>query len=99
MMVTDEHHVKQVKYVLKGTCSTSCTAIATEVGISPASVYSILTNSLGKRKICAKWIPHVLNDDQRAMCVLLANTHLQHWRNEGNAFLNRILTVDKLWMH
>jgi hypothetical protein len=47
-------------------------AIATEVGNSPASVYSILTNSLGKQKVCAKWIPHMPNDDQRTMCVLLA---------------------------
>jgi hypothetical protein len=73
--------------------SISCTAIAAEVGISPASVYCILTNSLGKRKVCAKWIPHMLNNDRRAMHVLLANTHLQRWRNEGNAFLDRILTV------
>jgi hypothetical protein len=92
-------HVTQVKFVLEGTRSTSCTAMATEVGISPASVYHILTNSLGKRKVCAKWIPHVLNDDQRAMRVLLANTRLQRWRNECNAFLDRILTVDESWMH
>jgi transposase len=56
---TDECHVKQLKFVLEGTRSISCTAIATEVGISPASVYCILTNSLGERKVCAKWIPHV----------------------------------------
>jgi hypothetical protein len=43
--------------------SISCTAIATEVRI---------------RKFCAKRIPHVLNDDQRAMHALLATIHLQH---------------------
>jgi hypothetical protein len=74
-------------------------AIATEVGISPASVYRILGKSLGKRKVCGNWIPHVLNDDQRAMRALLTSTHLQHWRNEGNAFLDRIIMVDKSWMH
>jgi hypothetical protein len=68
---TDERHVKQVKSVLERTRSSSCTAIATEVGISPASVYHILTNGLGKRKVCAQWILLVLNDDQRAMRVLL----------------------------
>jgi hypothetical protein len=83
MTATDERHMKQVKSVLEGTRRISCTAIATEVRISPASVYCILTNRLGKRKVCAKWIPHVLNDDKRAMRVLLANTHLQLWRNEG----------------
>jgi hypothetical protein len=70
-----------------------------EVGISPASVYRILTNSLGKRKVCAKSIPHMLNDNQRAMCVLLVTTHLQRWRNEGSAFLDCILMVDKSWIH
>jgi hypothetical protein len=57
----DERHVKQVKSVLESVHNISCMAIATEVRISPASVYHILTNSLGKRKVCAKWIPHVLN--------------------------------------
>jgi hypothetical protein len=47
----------------------------------------ILINGLGKQKVCARWIPHVLNDDQRAVHVLLATTHLQHWRNEDSAFL------------
>ena len=81
----DEHHVEQVKSVLECTYSISCIAIAAEV--SPASVYLILINSLRKQKVYAKWIPHVLKDDQRAMHVLLAITHLQHWRNEDNTFL------------
>ena len=45
--VMDEQ-VEQVKSVLEYTCNISCKAIATEVRISPASVYCILTNSLGK---------------------------------------------------
>jgi hypothetical protein len=96
---SNELHMNQVKFVIKGLHSISSTTIATDVGISPASVYRILSNSLGKRKVCAKWIPHVLNDDQRTMRVPLANTHLQRWRNEGNAFLDCILTVDESWMH
>ena len=74
-------------------------AFAIEVGISPASVYCILTNSLGRWKFCTKWVPHMLNSDQITMHVLLATTHLQHWRNKGNAFLSYILTVYDSWMH
>jgi hypothetical protein len=33
------------------------------------------------------------------MRVLLTTTHLQHWRNEGNTFIDRILMVDESWMH
>jgi len=44
----DECHIVQMKSVLEYTHSISCTAVATEVGISPASVYCIFTKSLGK---------------------------------------------------
>jgi hypothetical protein len=59
ILAKDERHMEQVKSVLEHTC----TAIATEVVISPASVCSILTSSLGKQKFCTKWIPQVLNND------------------------------------
>jgi hypothetical protein len=83
----DECHAEQVKSILERTYSISCMAVATEVRISPAGVYLILMSSLRMQKVCAKWIPHVPNDDQRAIHVLIATTHLQHWRNEDSAFL------------
>jgi hypothetical protein len=46
----DERHMEQVKSVLEHMHSISCTANFTKNGISPASVYHILTNSLGKQK-------------------------------------------------
>jgi hypothetical protein len=41
----------------------------------------------------------MLYDDQRAMHILLATTHLQHWINEDITFLDHILTLDETWMH
>jgi hypothetical protein len=38
-------------------------------------------------------------EDQGAIHFLLATTHLQRWRKEGNAFRDHILTVDESWMH
>jgi len=76
--VTDECHMEQVESALEYTCSISCMTIATEVRISPANVYGIVTTSLGKLEVCARWIPHMLNNDQTAMHVFLATTHLQH---------------------
>jgi len=51
------------------------------------------------KKVCVKWIPNVLKDDHRATQVFLTIIHLQHRRNEDNAFLDQILTVDESWMH
>jgi transposase len=60
----DECHVEKVEPVLERMHSTSCTAIVTEVRTSLASVNRILTNSSSKQKVCAQWIPHLLNNDQ-----------------------------------
>jgi len=43
-----ECHIVQMKSVLEYTHNISCTAIATEIGIFPVSVYCISTKSLGK---------------------------------------------------
>ena len=61
-------------------------------------VFTLSSPRAGKSKICAKWIPHVLKDDQVAMRLLSATTHRQRCRNEDSAFLDRILTVDGSWM-
>jgi len=52
----------------------------------------------GKSKVCAKWVLHVLKDDQVAISVTVT-THRQRCRNEDSAFLDRILTVDESRMH
>jgi hypothetical protein len=49
--VTDECHMEQIKSVLECTCSISCTTIATDIRICPASVYCNFHNSLGKQKV------------------------------------------------
>jgi hypothetical protein len=39
-------------------------AVSSEIIISPAGVYHIFTNSLGKQKVCVKWIAHVVNNEK-----------------------------------
>ena len=90
--------MEQVKFVLECMWSISYTTAATEARISPASVYCILTFSLGKWKVCAKWIPRMLSNDQRAMHVLVT-AYLQRFRKEGSAFCCHVLAVDESWMH
>jgi len=51
---TDKRHMKEGKSVLEYTCSILGTAMATEVRISPAIVYSILANSSKTWEVCAK---------------------------------------------
>ena len=41
----------------------------------------------------------MLNNDQSAMHVLLAASHLQCWKIEGSVFLDWIVMVDEPWVH
>ena len=40
--------------------------LAAELSISYGSAYSIMHDELRMTKRCARWIPHMLTDDQRA---------------------------------
>ena len=41
-------------------------------GIHKSSVLKILRERLGLRKICVRWVPHLLTDEQKKRCVRLA---------------------------
>ena len=38
--------------------------LAEELNSSYCTIYTILTEDLSKRKVCARFVPHKLNDDQ-----------------------------------
>ena len=69
------------------------------VGVSHNSVHKILTENLGKRKVCAKWVPHLLTDEQKTLRVNLCAAHLRRHRREGISFLERIVACDETWAH
>jgi hypothetical protein len=89
---------KTVKSVVERIGNILCTAIATEVGISPASVFHILTNSLGKEKFVQSGF-HTSWTMNKEPCVVHTTLHLQCWRHEGNEFLNCIFATEKSQMN
>jgi hypothetical protein len=40
--------------------------MAEELGISKDTVHTIVCEDLGKRKICSRFVPHKLTDEQKA---------------------------------
>lgn len=69
------------------------------LGVSTGSVHSMLTEKIGMRKVCAKWVPHILTEDQRGCRVSICSSHLCRHRREGLAFLERIVACDETWAH
>ena len=62
---TDELSVKLVADFLAEDCRVTCEEISQATGISPSSVFHILTKNLQKRKIYARWFPHCLTVEQK----------------------------------
>ena len=73
--------------------------VAEVVGISHDSAHKILTVDLGKKKLCARWIPHLLTDEQKGIRITISSNHLRRYKRQGNAFLNRIVACDETWAH
>jgi hypothetical protein len=62
---TDEGRLKLVADLLAEDSRAMCEEISQCTGISPSSVFPILTNDLQKIKICARWVPHCLTAEQK----------------------------------
>lgn len=68
-------------------------------GLSHGTIHTILHDFLGLRKICARWVPHVLTSAQKALRVETASSLLRKFRAWGENSLHDIATGDETWMH
>ncbi|GBN68089.1 hypothetical protein AVEN_98299-1 [Araneus ventricosus] len=66
--------------------------------ISKTVLYEIVKNRLNYRKLCSRWVPKMLTDVHRTKGLGSALTFLTRYSEEGNEFLNKIVTGDETWV-
>lgn len=71
--------------------------ISYELGISVGSVHEILTKKLKMEKKTARWVPHILSEEQKINRLVTCRNHLRRYRIEGEQFLSRVITGDETW--
>jgi len=71
--------------------------IAAILDISHGSVYTILKQHLGLRKITSRWVPHKLTDEQRQRRIDICMENLQKFES-GSWRLCDIITGDESWL-
>ena len=64
-------------------------------GIQSSSVLMILREQLGLRKICARWVPHLLSDEQKQSRVRLASQVIEKYDKCDSRHLEGIVTDDE----
>jgi histone-lysine N-methyltransferase SETMAR len=59
----------------------------------------ILTDHLGYAKVCARWVPRMLTEDQKRQRFEEAREFLQAYETDGEESLDSIVTGDETWVH
>lgn len=96
--LTDEN-ICAVRDVIEGDRRLTVDEIASEVGISHGSAHAIITEHLGFRKVCARWVPRLLTENHKEVRLQICERLLNRFRQEGVNFLRRIITCDETWVH
>ena len=109
--ISDEHQIGRPVSVATGTVKqqikqrihdyrrVTIDETAAEFNMSHGSVYSIVHDDLGYRKVCSRWVPRKLSDDHKRAWQLICQEHLEHRAREGDAFLHRNVTGDMSWVY
>lgn len=92
--VTDEN-IKHVCAALSVNYQLSVQILSEEIGISVGSIYTIVHDVLGKRKLCARFVPHSLTAEQKER--VEASRGLVEWADDNPNFLQNIVTGDDSW--
>ena len=71
--------------------------IANELDMNCERVWTIITKHLGMRKICAKMVPRLLNEQQKERRVQVCRDILEELETEPN-LLGRVITGDESWI-
>ena len=67
--------------------------------ISYGTAQDILTNVLGMRRVCARWVPRLLVPEQKTVRVQICTELQQRLLDEGDSFLNKVIKCDETWFH
>lgn len=97
-VVLCEETIEKVKAAVEEDKRRTCTELSEIVGVSKSTVHRILTDELGKKKVFAKWVPHLLTPEQKQARVQAAQGFLSRVEREGQHFLHRIITGDETWV-
>ena len=92
-------NIAAVKIVVEQDVRKSVKDIASCTGISEGSVQTILKKCLDLRKVCARWVPHLLTEEQKTQRLKCARELLKTYEGCNSQVISSLLTGDETWVH
>ena len=97
--ILTEKNVATVKKLIEKDARYTVQEIEELSGIHSSSVLKILRERLGLRKICARWVPHLLTDEQKQSRVRFGSQVIEKYDKCDPGRLEEIVTGDETWMY
>ena len=92
-----EENVERVRQKVCNDHRLTLRMIANELSMNSERVWSIITEELGMRKICAKMVPRLFTDEQKERRVEVCQDILTRLETDPN-LLGRTITGDESWI-
>ena len=94
---TTQEVVDKVQQLVEEDRCITVEEIAFELDISVGSAHQTLKDKLKKVKKSARWVPHLLTEEDKLQRIRLSQNHLRRYRREKGEFIDRIVAGDETW--
>ncbi|UYV63328.1 hypothetical protein LAZ67_2003761, partial [Cordylochernes scorpioides] len=95
---TTDEKINEVEKMILANRRITVREVAEDLNISIGLCHSIFINDLGMRRVAAKFVPKLLNCDQKQHRMNIANEMLDSVRDDPN-LLQRVITGDEAWVY
>ncbi|UYV64811.1 K02A2.6-like [Cordylochernes scorpioides] len=95
---TTDEKINEVENMILANRRIKVREVAEDLNILIGSCHSIFINDLGMRRVAAKFVPKLLNCDQKQHRMNIANKMLDSVRDDPN-LLQRVIPGDEAWVY
>ncbi|UYV74987.1 CCNK, partial [Cordylochernes scorpioides] len=95
---TTDEKINEVEKMILANRRITVREVAEDLNISIGSCHSIFINELDMRRVAAKFVPKLLNCDQKQHRMNIANEMLDSVRDDPH-LLQRVITGDEVWVY
>jgi len=97
--VTTDEFVTTTEDLMRDDPKITCRQLSEMLNISTGRAHHIIRNILNLRKVCVKWIPHRLTDNQIKERVRICQENLKMLKDGGNRIISQIVTGNETWVY
>jgi histone-lysine N-methyltransferase SETMAR len=96
---TGDENIDAVKKLVEEDPHITYEKIEETLGIASGSVQTILHEHLKLRKVCARWVPHYLTEEEKQARVVFCKDMKKTFEKGKSNLISKILTGDETWVY